>query len=106
VAVQGTSASRGVILWRADGGLAALAFDASGSSAVAATAARWSDVPVRPFLYDLSRMRGLMRDEERNLKVIMPQDVIGAEDAASLELRQGLAVPLRAESGEGLLFIE
>jgi len=104
VVVQGTSASRGVILWRADGGRAGLVFD--GSSVVAATAARWSDVPAKPFLYDLPKMRGLERDEERNLRVMVPQDVISDEDAATLELTEGLAVPLLAESGEGILFID
>ena len=106
VAVQGTSARRGVILWRTEGGHASVVFDGSASSVPAATAACWSGLPAAPFLYDLRMKRGLTRDEERNLRLIVPQDVIGDEDAATLDLREGLAVPLRAESAEGLLFIE
>jgi signal transduction histidine kinase len=106
VAVQGTAARRGVILWKADGGQVSLAFDRSGSGAAVPTAATWSSLPAEPFLYDLARKRGLTRDAERNLKRVWPQGVIGHAEAATLQLREGVAIPLRAESGDGLLFIE
>jgi len=48
----------------------------------------------------------LTRDAERNLQRILPQVVINDEVSEKLALREGLAVPLQAESGDGLLLIE
>jgi signal transduction histidine kinase len=104
--VRGTSATRGVILWRAEGGQSSLTFEGDGSELAATTGANWSSLPAEPFLYDIARKRGLTRDVERNLQGIVPQDVIGNDAAAILELQEGLAIPLHAESGDGLLFIE
>jgi len=59
-----------------------------------------------PFLYDLPRHRGLRRDEARDLRAIDPGAAIGPPAAAALSLKEGIAIPMRSEAGEGVLFLE
>ena len=59
-----------------------------------------------PFLYDLSRRRGLRRDEERNLLSIDPGKTISQRLTSALHLKEGIAIPMRSEAGEGVLFLE
>ena len=59
-----------------------------------------------PFLYDLLMGRALRRDDERNLRSLVPGNVIGPEAAATLGLREGIGIPVRSETGEGILFLE
>ena len=59
-----------------------------------------------PFLYSLGTNRGLCRDSERSLHDVKPRDVIVAEAAQTLELSEGLAIPVRTEAGEGAVFLE
>ena len=59
-----------------------------------------------PFLYDLPRRRALWRDADRNLVAFDPFDRIRAETARQLGLDEGLAIPLRSDSGDGIIFLE
>jgi len=59
-----------------------------------------------PFLYEIRRNRGLRRDEERNLRPILPLEAIGEETAAAVGPSEGLALPLRLDKGDGLMFLE
>ena len=43
---------------------------------------------------------------ERNLCSFMPGDAIGPETASTLALREGIAIPVRSDAGEGVLFLE
>jgi signal transduction histidine kinase len=59
-----------------------------------------------PFLYDLGKNRALKRDDEGNLVGFAARDVIAPKAAAELALREGLAIPVRSDWGEGELFLE
>jgi signal transduction histidine kinase len=59
-----------------------------------------------PFLYDLNHQRGLRRDAERNLIELPPQEAIAELAGAPLALKEGLAIPVQTDSGEGLLLLE
>ena len=59
-----------------------------------------------PFLYDLPRDRALRRDMDRNLRTMSPGEVIGGETKSALSLVEGLAIPVRSDAGEGILFLE
>jgi len=59
-----------------------------------------------PFLYDLARNRALRRDAERNLRPLRPRDVVGQETSSTLGLKEGIAIPVRSDAGEGVLFLE
>ncbi len=58
-----------------------------------------------PFLFDLGRNRALKRDAERNLTSFAPRDVVVSKTVAAMELREGLAIPVRSDGGEGALFL-
>jgi len=59
-----------------------------------------------PFLYDLPRDRALRRDMDRNLRTMSPGEAIGGETKSALGLVEGLAIPVRSDAGEGILFLE
>ena len=59
-----------------------------------------------PFLYDLRHDRALRRDHKRNFIAFVAGDVIGPNLASTLGLREGLAIPVRSDDGEGELFLE
>ena len=69
-----------------------------------------ADVDLRigevPFLYDLPKRRALWRDAARNLVAFDPFDRIRAETASQLRLGEGLAIPLRSDGGDGIMFLE
>ena len=59
-----------------------------------------------PFLYDIKNDRGLRRDADRNLIRLSTLELIGPPVPRALGLHQGLAVPVRSDRGEGMLFLE
>ena len=59
-----------------------------------------------PFLYDLRKGRALRRDSERNLQAMDPGEAVAREAEAALGLREGIAIPVRSDAGEGILFLE
>ena len=59
-----------------------------------------------PFLYDLSRKRALMRDQQGSLRSFRPGGHIEDVAAAGLRLTEGLAVPVFSGRGEGQIYLE
>ena len=64
------------------------------------------NVATRPFVYDLKQGRGLVRDKDRNLLALSPDKLLDADTASSLQLREGIAIPVRSGAGEGMLYLE
>jgi signal transduction histidine kinase len=58
------------------------------------------------FLYDLDRDRALCRKPERGLHAFEARTAIDAGAASALALTEGLAIPVRTETGSGTLFLE
>ncbi len=58
-----------------------------------------------PFLYNLGKNRALKRDAERNLTSFAPRDFIAPKTSSVLSLDKGFAIPVRADGGEGALFL-
>lgn len=106
--MRGLRASKGLFAWRESGrsdfGVVALGPGESRRFAVAA-----HEMPDRlsaPLLYDIARNRALCRDRERNLRASEASAVIPDRLANRLGLSQGLAIRIRTDSGEGLLFAQ
>ena len=107
--MSGVRASAGAFVWREPGrgDAAGLAIRGGEVAVVEAPGpALAHSVAPTPFLYDLRKNRALRRDAERNLADFAPLDAIAPEAASALELREGLAIPIRAVGGEGELFLE
>ena len=64
-----------------------------------------SAVATTPFLYDLKHKRGLRRDNQRNLIELPPTEAIAELDSIKLGVREGLAIPVRTDGGEGILLL-
>lgn len=63
-------------------------------------------IAAAPFLYDLAEDRALKKDEEHNLIEFAAGDLILPSSAACLGLDEGLAIPVRSDRGEGLMFLD
>ena len=59
-----------------------------------------------PFLYDFGKRRALWRDRERNLRTLVPGEIVGDKAVTALGLHEGIAVPIRSDTGEGVVFLE
>jgi len=64
-----------------------------------------SSIATTPFLYDLKHLRGLRRDADRNLIDLPPEEVIAELVASRLAMKEGLAIPVQTDSGEGILLL-
>lgn len=62
-------------------------------------------VPPSPFLFDLNRNRGLARAPKGGLEVLRPKDQIPPSIQQDWVAGEGLAVPVRANGGEGILYL-
>src|SRR4029079_18727511 len=102
--MQALGASSGAILWR-EGESAPVGL-VSRDGAVTSVAVETARISTLPFLYDLRRHRALCRDAQRNLSSCDPASLIDDHVAASFELGEGLAVPVRRGTGEGQLVIQ
>ena len=58
------------------------------------------------FLYDVKQNRTLSRDAEGSLRSAPATALLGEAEIRGLALREGLAVPLVSEAGEGQLYLE
>lgn len=107
-AMTGLSAKRGVLVWRAQGSDQADVFDVrNGEMAVSRVKGRaLTDPASGPFLYDVQKDRALTRDERRNLRAFPARQMLRRKASATLHLREGIAVPIRAGAGDGELFLE
>lgn len=107
-AMHGVRASVGILVWHdhrgeeangvaiRDGDISAISLPAAALAAAHAAS---------PFLYDVARNRALRRDGKRNLVSFAVSDVVGA-DLATLGLREGIAIPVSSDAGQGEVFLE
>ena len=107
-AVATLRASVGLLVWQSRAKAEATVCVLRGGElgVLKARAAIAGDLPPRPFLYDLARNRGLTRDDNHNLVALIPSSIFDAQAAAGLGLSEGLAVPIAAGTGDGILFVE
>ena len=108
-AVDGLSSARGMILWhdRERDRVSGMAIeDQAVTELEAATAETEIGIGGAPFLYDLPKRRALSRDADRNLVAFNPFDRVRAETANQLRLDEGLAIPIRSDGGDGIMFLE
>jgi len=105
--MEALRAARGAILWHDANGETVEITSRNGEVAVRSLdGAAPPPITDMSLLYDFPRGRTLMRDAERNLRTLPPEELIGGKLIAGLELERGLAVPLRTGTGEGQLFLE
>lgn len=108
-AMAGTRAKYGAFLWREPGRdeITGLAIRDGEVTPVRMPGAAIADAAtIGPFLYDIARNRALHRDADRNLGRLVPRDIIAGRAISELNLREGLAIPVRSDRGEGELFLE
>ena len=106
-AMHKAGARAGGFLWREDGDVSGLAVrDGALTKVDGALPLPAGESALTPFLYDVPRGRALARDGERNLHALSPRDSIGADAMASLNLREGLAIPVRSDTGDGMLYLD
>ena len=106
-AMHGLNARTGILVWREQGKSQADVFVArNGDVNVSRMTGGTIGAVTTPFLYDLEDDRALTRDELRNLHALSARNLIQAKAASALGLREGLAVPIKAGSGDGELFLE
>lgn len=102
-------AKSGLFIWRdisrAELTGLAIAYESVSETAIPAEAVA-EVLATTPFLYDAKRGRGLQRDADRNLIALHPQTALTELVNARLATTEGLAIPVRTESGEGILLLE
>ena len=108
-AMAGTGAKAGAFLWREPGRaeVAGLVIRDGQVAPVKLPGPAVADgTAIGPFLFDVVRNRALHRDADRNLGRLAPRDIIAGRAISELDLREGLAIPIRSDRGEGELFLE
>ncbi len=106
-AMAGVGAAVGSFLWAGDHGEPVL-IQSNGSESKVRKLKKSAAVGQigTPLLYDIERLRSLRRDAERSLIASDPNDMIKEETIRALGLTEGLAVPVRTGTGDGVLFLE
>ena len=108
-AMAGAGAATGTFVWARKGRDKAIriAIDASGEATVAKLQGDEVAPPSpTPFLYDVGKNRALMRNADQNIRSFMPRDQLRADGDESLVLREGLAIPVFSEAGQGQMYLE
>ena len=106
-AMKQVGARAGGFIWHEDGNVSGLAIrDGALTKVDVAPTISVITAATSPFLYDFPKGRALRRDSERNLRAFSPRDAIGADIMSSLTLRDGLAIPVRSDTGEGMLYLD
>lgn len=106
-AMHQLKAGTGILVWRPHGDTEAdLFLLRDGNFETGRMTERTIGAVDGPFLYDLRNNRALLRDEGRNLRAGSAGDLLQPPAATKLALSEGLAVPIKAGSGEGELFLE
>lgn len=104
-AMRSIGASNGAFVWREDDQKELAGLSIRGEDLSPATLSG-QPLAVAPFLYNLADDRALKKDEENNLLEFAATDGITPASAAALGLSEGLAIPVRSDRGEGLLFLD
>ena len=106
-AMAGAGASTGAFAWLRKEKESAVSISIRDGE-VSVTKPKAEDVAVpeeRPFLYDLKHDRALTRDADRNLRTLA-LDRIRSESGTAIALREGLAIPVVTEAGQGQIYLE
>jgi signal transduction histidine kinase len=104
-AMTASKATRGAFFWTDESGSSKTVVSEAGEPAFAATDVGVAPVS-RPLLYDVPKDRTLTRDSEHNLVSGSAATEIDGGITAAFGPTEGLAVPVRAGTGDGLLFLE
>ena len=106
-AITKAGARAGGLIWCEDGNVTGLGIRDGALTKIDAPPFTPAGTPApTPFLYDLSKGRALSRDADRNLRALAPGDAIDREIASRLALREGLAIPVRSDTGDGMLYLD
>lgn len=108
-AMKGLRSASGAFMWKEQGrdDFLGLLINGDAVAEIELPAASIANaVDSSPFLYDLKRDRGLLRDADRNLVGVSPGGLIDQPAAKAMGLGQGLAIPIRSDRGEGMLFLD
>ncbi len=101
-------AGAGLFVWRDLGRSTyeGLAIDRGGVSEIRLAAGSIGNATgTTSFLYDRKHVRGLRRDADRNLIELPPGEAIAELESIGWGPRQGLAIPLQTDSGDGILLL-
>lgn len=106
-AMRRAKASAGTFVWRYPDrdDYSGISIDGERVSQVDVPASLVTAHEAAPFLYDF-RDRHAMRREDRNLVAFDPSALFLLRAQLALRLTEGLAIPLRSDDGQGLLFLE
>jgi signal transduction histidine kinase len=101
-----TSAPRAILIWRASERqeLSAVALS-NGDIEVSALPGMNISVPATPFLFDIARDRAFSRGPSRQMRFSKASLLFDPTSAALFGSDEGLAVPIRTDTGEGLLLL-
>lgn len=106
-AMTRSGAGSGIFVWRdrdADN-YSSIAMGSKGVSVAKVAAGQMKASAGTTFLYDLQRGRALEKDADRNPIYRTTNELLGKPSKA-LALTEGLAIPVRSDEGEGILFLE
>lgn len=104
-AMQRVGASNGTFVWRDEGRHELTGLSIQGGDLSPATLPDQPGIGM-PFLYNLAEDRALKKDEAHNLVEFSASEAILPSSANSLALNEGLAIPIRSDRGEGILFLD
>jgi signal transduction histidine kinase len=101
-----TSASHAVLLWRSWGRreAVAIALEHGEMTSGAANASR-IEVPYQPFLFDTVRDRAFSRSAHRTMRFSTASSRLDPYVAQQYGVKEGLALPIRTDTGEGMLLL-
>jgi len=107
-AMRRMNAGSGVLVWRQHGKAeGAVISERGGSLAASQIKGRTlRDPSAGAVIYDLKKDRALAQDAGANLNPSSAKDILRPDKAHKLQLRKGIAVPVRTAAGEGELFLE
>jgi signal transduction histidine kinase len=107
-ALEVLHARRGVFVWREGKSGEAKAFAVRGEAAKMGLLKKPPKLPDQraPIIYDVANDRALTRDLENSFIAKPMDELIPGATAASLRLGEGIAIPIRTETGDGTLFVE
>lgn len=106
-AMSAVRARSGSFVWLETGKPAALVMRGGTPVSIDITEAQIGGaLATTPFLYDWPKNRALRRDSERNVQAMDPRGAVANDAASTLGLREGIAIPVRSDAGEGVLFLE
>jgi signal transduction histidine kinase len=105
-AAQLTSASHAVFLWRSWGRREAVAIALeNGEVTTGAANASRIEVPSQPFLFDTLHDRAFSRSAYRTMQFSTASSRLDPYLARQYGIEEGLAVPVRTDTGEGMLLL-